>query len=312
VSGQETGTAVDLAPKPVGYSILRAIAKPAAMLELQAEITSLIESALKKDVDYGTIPGTKKSTLLKPGAERLCIAFGLAPTYAIVEREFEHDRVVPWTKRSKKWNNAFRGDRTFTWEAQTGESLGLYRYVVRSTLVNQDGRPMAEGLGSCSTMESKYIDRPRECENTVLKMAQKRALVAAVLNALGLSDRFTQDMEEQGESAVEATSSKTALEVACELPLPGKPGMWDGQAGKPLGSVPTKYLLKIHEWTAKKLKEKDDDLLRQLRDGCTLVMEARRDGSLDEPPAPIKPTDPGDGEREAEREALAADGMEDE
>jgi hypothetical protein len=41
-------------------------------------------------------------------------------------------------------------------------------------------------------------------------------------------------------------------------------------------------------------------------------MEARRDGSLDEPPAPIKPTDPADGEREAEREALAADGMEDE
>lgn len=299
------GTALVAAPAAAAPSILRAIAKPAMMLELQEEITQLIEKALKKDIDFGTIPGTKKPTLLKPGAERLCIAFGLAPTYSIVEQEVDHSLVIPWTKRSKKWNNAFRGDKTHTWEMQTGESLGLYRYVVRCTLVNHEGKPMAEGLGSCSTMESKYIDRPRDCENTVLKMGQKRALVAAVLNALGLSDRFTQDMEEQAESAVEQSGTKTALEVACEAVLPGRAGMWDGNAGLPLGSVPSKYLVKVKEWSAKKLKEQDDDRLRLLRDACTLVLEARGTGALDEPPA--KKAEPA--EQDDERAAMQSEGQ---
>src|SRR5690606_25684207 len=80
---------------------------------------------------------------------------------------------------------------------EDGLSLGLYRYVVECRLVHRaSGVTVGQGIGSCSSMESKYIDRPRDSENTILKMACKRAYIAATLNTHGLSDQFTQDMED--------------------------------------------------------------------------------------------------------------------
>src|SRR6267142_694369 len=65
-------------------------------------------------------------------------------------------------------------------------------------------------VGSASTMEAKYIDRPRDCENTVLKMAQKRAHVGAALGAFGMSDQFTQDMEDADGAGADADGVSTA------------------------------------------------------------------------------------------------------
>ncbi len=182
----------------VGLSLVHPVARPDELIVFHEEVTQLIQKALKEGIDYGAIPGTgDKPTLLKPGAERLNLAFGASPDYEVTEREVDHDRLVQWSKRKKKWNNKTRDDRSFTWEQEDGTSLGIYRYVTKCRLIRQDGRVLATGIGSCSTMESKYIDRPRDCENTVLKMAQKRAYVAATLNAYGLSNRFTQDVEDQ-------------------------------------------------------------------------------------------------------------------
>jgi hypothetical protein len=63
------------------------------------------------------------------------------------------------------------------------------------------GQVVGDCIGVCSTMESKYVDRPRDCENTALKIAQKRAHVGATLNAFGLSEQFTQDVEDNPDSA---------------------------------------------------------------------------------------------------------------
>lgn len=178
-------------------TIVRPLATAKELIALHKQITDLIRDALEENRDYGTMPGTKEKVLFKPGAERISIAFGCSPKYDVAEREADHDRSVVWRKRKKIWANKFHGDKTFTWQDEEGESIGLYRYVIRCRLEQAGGRIVAEGLASCSTMESKYIDRPRECENTVLKMAEKRAFVAAVLNAFGLSDRFTQDLEEE-------------------------------------------------------------------------------------------------------------------
>lgn len=159
--------------------LLRPIARPEQMIEVHKEAAELIRAALEQGRDYGVIPGTgNKATLLKPGAERLCVAFGLSPRLEIVEREIDHDRAVEWSTRNGR-----------------GTSRGLYRYVVRCALL-RDGYEAGSGLGACSTMESKYVRDPRAAENTALKMASKRALVAAVLSTLALSDRFTQDIED--------------------------------------------------------------------------------------------------------------------
>lgn len=179
----------------------RPIAGPSELVAYHREVAKLITDSLDAGVDYGVVPGTDKPTLLKPGAERLCLAFGARPEYRLVESTVDHDRVVQWTKRKKRWFNGANG-REWEWEAESGESQGLYRYVYECSIVRNDGRIiMGMGHGVCSTMETKYVDRPRDCENTVLKMAQKRAFVAAVLNAFGLSNRFTQDVEEWDEPA---------------------------------------------------------------------------------------------------------------
>lgn len=178
-------------------SLVRPIASPAEIIRYHDEITKIIQQALKEGTDYGTIPGTNKPSLYKAGAERLCLAFGAHPEYEPVKIECDHDREVKWLKKKKKWNNAYKGDRTFTEVPEEGVSLGIYRYVYNCKIVLPDGRILGQGQGVCSTLESKYIDRPRDCENVVCKMSQKRSFTAAVLHSFGLSDRFTQDLEDQ-------------------------------------------------------------------------------------------------------------------
>jgi hypothetical protein len=184
-------------------ALLRPIASPKEILSAQADTTAIITEALKEGVDYGVIPGTgKKAGLFKAGAERLNNSFGVYPDYTVIEQEVDHNILCTWSKRSKKWNNAYHGDKTFTWAEEVGTSLGLYRYVVRCELkLRATDAVIAVGVGVCSSVESKYIDRPRDCENTILKMAQKRAMVGATLHAYGLSDRFTQDIEDVAANA---------------------------------------------------------------------------------------------------------------
>jgi hypothetical protein len=172
---------------PQAPALLRPIATPAQFVAAHKEGVELIKNALEYGRDYGHIPKCgPKPALLKPGAERLALAFGCHPRYDVVEQEIDHDRTVTYQKDGRKQ-----------------EALGLYRYVVRCTLVRGDGTEVGDGIASCSTMESKYVSRPRDCENTALKMASKRALVAAVLNAFGLSDRFTQDVEDTTDAEYE-------------------------------------------------------------------------------------------------------------
>ncbi len=162
-------------------SLMRPIATPKELINYHEDMTRIIREALKENVDYGVIKGTKVPTLYKAGAERINIAFGTHPEYEIIEKEIDHDVESSWQTRFA-----------------SGTAQGRYRYIYKCRIVRADGRVIAEGEGTCSTLESKYANRPRDCENTVCKMAQKRAFVAATLHAFGLSDRFTQDLEEQG------------------------------------------------------------------------------------------------------------------
>jgi hypothetical protein len=156
--------------------------KPAVVIEAHKETTELIKAALEDGRDYGAIRGgdQNRKVLLKAGAERMCIAFGLRPSFTIIESTIDHTIVNTYANKYKG------GDVT---------SQGMYRFTLKCELFRGDDL-VGEGMGSCSTMESKYISRPRDCENTVLKMAKKRALVDAVVTTLSLSDRFSQDIEE--------------------------------------------------------------------------------------------------------------------
>jgi len=150
--------------------------------EIKAQIQKIQEvmrQVMQNGEHFGVIPGTNKPTLLKAGAEKLCLTFRLDPQYDSTER-CDGDHLTVKSKCS------------------------LFHIVT--------GRRIGSGEGSCSTKESKYAyrrtptgkitnDNLADQWNTVLKMANKRALVAAVLNATAASDIFTQeDLEGMADS----------------------------------------------------------------------------------------------------------------
>lgn len=200
-----------------GLVILKPLARPEQLIAAQEETVQFLKRVLKEGVDYGVIPGSgDKKNLLKAGAEKTCAGFGLQAEYEILSEEFDHDRenhftLTKWITREKPRDKTIEADlkasgkgrsRKFgdkwIWqesENEDGTSFGLYRYVIKCRLLLGD-REVGQGVGSCSSMETKYIRNPRDAENTILKMGKKRAYVDAVLTTLSLSDRFTQDLED--------------------------------------------------------------------------------------------------------------------
>lgn len=130
-----------------------------------AQFQQLVQNQLKQNHDYGIIPGTPKPTLLKPGAEKILMLMGLRSEFEIVDstRDFEK---------------------------------GFFQYQVRCKLYRGDIL-ITEGLGAANTKESRYLKHdPYTIDNTVLKIAKKRALIDAVLLVASLSEVFTQDLED--------------------------------------------------------------------------------------------------------------------
>jgi hypothetical protein len=190
-----------------------------------AEFQEFVRGYLVEGEDFGTIPGTPKPTLLKPGADKLCELYGMADEYEILTQVEKFESDPP-----------------------------LFDYTVKCILTSRrDGRLVATGLGSCNSYEGKYKwrDSQRICpnckqaciikgkeeygggflcfakkggcgakfsdtdpliteqkvgrvpnddiatiKNTILKMAKKRAKIDATLGATRSSGIFTQDMED--------------------------------------------------------------------------------------------------------------------
>lgn len=162
-------------------------------------VQKVMQAVMQKETHYGVIPGSKKPSLYKPGAEVLCATFRIAPSYR-------------------------------TEDLSNGDSI---RYRITAIGTHQmTGVVLGEGIGECSSNEEKYKWRASICDeefegtppdrrrikfakwnnkvekkqqvrtepadiaNTVLKMAAKRAQVAMTLNVTAASDCFAQDIED--------------------------------------------------------------------------------------------------------------------
>jgi hypothetical protein len=188
-------------------------------------VQEVMRGIMKKDTHYGTIPGTPKPTLYKPGAEVLCVTFRIAQEYQIIDL-----------------------------------SDGLTaRFRVTCVGRHQvSGIVLGEGVGECSSGEEKYKWRKSVCteefdltpenmrrlkfsswnntvkkvtqvrteaadlSNTVLKMACKRAMIAMTLNVTAASDIFTQDIEDLPEELRTHEVSQPAPEPVEPKPITGK------------------------------------------------------------------------------------------
>lgn len=151
-------------------------------IDRQAMLREFTQRCMINGTDYGTIPGTGKPTLYKPGAEKLCTLFGMSADLELVER------VMDWTGKDTG-----------------GKPLFMFHY--RYALYKGD-RLICKADGIASSAERAHSRKdPVEIVNTVCKMAQKRALVAAVLIGVNASQFYTQDMEDTVPAVAETPKS---------------------------------------------------------------------------------------------------------
>lgn len=201
-------------------SIETAIERRKALVEFTKEI-------MVRDKDFGVIEGTSKPSLLKAGAEKLTTFFGLTPVMDDLEA------VADWTG-ADHGGEAFFYYRykcqLYRGSLLIGEGIGScnsweskYRYrnanLVCPTCGEEavikgkeqfgggwlcwakkggcgakweDGAQVIEGQERGKVLN----ENPADLNNTIDKMAQKRALVAATLIGVNASEFFTQDMED--------------------------------------------------------------------------------------------------------------------
>lgn len=217
-------------------------------------VADFARQVLKQDIDFGVVPGSGgKPTLYKPGAEKLTTFFGLSvhiEAAEIVEdwtganhggeaffyyryrcRLFRDTLLVAEADAScNSWEKKYRwrqADRRCP--ACGAATIKRSKQAPKTRPNDPPGWYCFSRIGGCGTnydaAEPAIVGQaqgrvPNEdvCDqvNTIQKMAQKRALVAAVLIAVNASEFFTQDIEDlvfevapasPGASFVESTTN---------------------------------------------------------------------------------------------------------
>lgn len=205
-----------------------------ALKKGQDRVRLIQKELMEPDEDYGVIPGTKKPTLLKPGAEKLCNVYGLVPTFE--ETTIEGDGEKTPTQRVRVTCRLHRGTAdgpvvgegmgaANSWERKhryrsadrACPACGVVGTIRKSKYPDKQTKDLgwychARAGGCGANFHSKapgIVDQevgqienpdPYDVENTLVKMATKRAYVDATLRATATSGLFTQDLED-GEAA---------------------------------------------------------------------------------------------------------------
>ena len=194
-----------------GITAEEAKKKLQAIRQFQAVAQSELQGPTKDDpqgLDYGIIPGTKKPTLLKPGAEKIAKLLNCYDDYE------EIDSVERWDDKSPffqyKFKCTFRDIATGlaissgVGSCNSKESRFRYRWVpiwdlTETQKAMKDEVPMKE-MGRPGKKKYPFYrfenDDIFSQVNTIMKQASKRALIAAALSAGRLSNIFSQDLED--------------------------------------------------------------------------------------------------------------------
>lgn len=89
------------------------------------QFAEFTKSILKKDLDYGVIPGTPKPALLKAGAEKLRFAYGLSIELEMIDKTVDLDK--PFVD-----------------------------YTYKCTVKSKQGQILSQCEGSCNSLEAKF------------------------------------------------------------------------------------------------------------------------------------------------------------
>jgi hypothetical protein len=209
---------------------------------------------MRPDVHYGTIPGTERATLLKPGSEVLCDIYGFRPDFAptyeygdgetspairIEVRSMLHrgDLSGPIVAVGYGSANSWERKHRYRSSERACPSCGAAGSIRRSGYQNKGGPHKGEKGWWCKDCRTNWDD-PREpaiveqqvgrvanpdqhdLENTLLKMAVKRAQIDATLRGTASSDLFTQDLEDAPHEVPGSPDDVAPADPAPEAPRP--------------------------------------------------------------------------------------------
>lgn len=196
-----------------------------------ATVQEVMKAVMKKDVHYGVIPGTDKPTLLKPGAEVLCMAFRIADRYEI--EDLSEGSTVRYrvtcvgshqtmgTVLGSGMGEASSGEEKYKWRKAWDDEFDA---------TPENLRRIKKGKYTTKQVRTE----PADLANTILKMANKRAKMAMVLNVTAASDCFTQDLEDMDEAMRDhlARQEAGAPATGAQAAAPALPGYSDEDFAK--------------------------------------------------------------------------------
>ena len=197
-------------------------------------LNDFYKEVMQAGTDYDTIPGTPKPSLFQPGAQLLDAIFGLVPKFEELEGTIrDYDKGFFAYEIRCALIQKQTGDVAAEGIGSCNSMEGRYRwrdakptcpdcgYELRMSKDRPEWYCWRKNGGCGATFPGDNFkaggkvenDDPYTLANTILKMAQKRAHVAATLNATGASRIFTQDVEDLGDmggSAREAPAQRQA------------------------------------------------------------------------------------------------------
>jgi hypothetical protein len=169
---------------------------PAEAAALDEQLRNCMRAVLKENVDYGTIPGMgDRPSLFKPGAEKLLqwFGFGFENDQASIERDADGNRIgVTYRCTVTKELRDGRKVTVSTCEGYAGYDEDKF-YVSAAANERKERHNAQKYERSPNPLKFAEYRAPW---NSVIKMAQKRSLVGAAIDATAAAGLFTQDLED--------------------------------------------------------------------------------------------------------------------
>lgn len=198
--------------------------QPMSVAQMKQQVQTIQQVMREVMIDgthYGTIPGCgDKKALLKPGAEKLCMTFRFDPQYDVTQ-ERDGDHLTVTSKCTLFHIGTGMRIGSGMGSCSTRESKYAYRTATRrcphcnaeAIIKGKDeygggwlcygkkggcGAKFPDGDQSIESQSTGRADNEDKADqyNTVLKMANKRSLVAATITATAASDIFVQDLDD--------------------------------------------------------------------------------------------------------------------
>lgn len=182
-----------------------------------------VQTCMVQGTDYGEIPGTAKPTLLKPGAEKLVDLFRCTPEFILEQGTTDFERPLFYYRFKVRLFSEAAGRVLAEGVGSANSREARYRWrngqrkcpacgkeaIIQGKEEWGGGWVCFKKKGGCGekfktgdkAIENQLVGRAEnediaDLDNTILKMAKKRALVDGAIALARCSDLFTQDLED--------------------------------------------------------------------------------------------------------------------